>query len=520
VFFGWCFSLCIFLPLLQCCRALLRWRSQDTLPPTPFPIPLLSFFLSFFLVHQAYIQRLQVNKQIALLSEVARGALSPEAAVADLETYAPEPPACPPTEVVLRSVPPSDTHPGAILRLAGDRYVFMEYGPMELHLGLRVRVQQLEDALAAAGIDGLIETSPGVRSVMIEYDQTRLPLAELLKVLEATDAALVNADDVSIPSRVVHLPMAFDDRWTREAIAKYTRSVRPEAPYLPSNIEYVAANNGLEGDTEAVRSTVFAASYMVLGLGDVYLGAPCAVPMDPRHRLVTSKYNPARTFTPEGAVGIGGVYMCIYPMESPGGYQLVGRTLPIWNAFTRAGPFEPGKPWFLRNFDQVRYYEVSEEELEVARADFCNGRLQLRIEHTSFTVAEYHASVGGISEEVAAMKARQRAAMATQMAIDVEQLARLAAAQAAGTAPSAEDDNDDVVSEGSHAVTAAVTGTVWEIKTEVGAVVKAGDVLLVLEAMKMEYAVLAPSAGAVKRIRVKLSDMVQQGAALVVVEAQ
>lgn len=73
-----------------------------------------------------------------------------------------------------------------------------------------------------------------------------------------------------------------------------------------------------------------------------------------RHRLTVPKYNPARTFTPEGAVGIGGSYMCIYPMESPGGYQLVGRTLPIWNTFGRTGPFSADKPWLLRIFDQVR----------------------------------------------------------------------------------------------------------------------------------------------------------------------
>jgi urea carboxylase len=73
----------------------------------------------------------------------------------------------------------------------------------------------------------------------------------------------------------------------------------------------VAANNGLEGPdpVAAVRDVVMAASYMVLGLGDVYLGAPCAVPVDPRHRLVVPKYNPARTYTPEGAVGIGGSYV-------------------------------------------------------------------------------------------------------------------------------------------------------------------------------------------------------------------
>ena len=67
------------------------------------------------------------------------------------------------------------------------------------------------------------------------------------------------------------------------------------------------------------------------------------------------KYNPARTFTPEGAVGLGGAYMCIYPMDSPGGYQLIGRTLPIWNTFGRAGPFTPAKPWLLRYFDQVGF---------------------------------------------------------------------------------------------------------------------------------------------------------------------
>lgn len=70
---------------------------------------------------------------------------------------------------------------------------------------------------------------------------------------------------------------------------------------------------------DAVRKVVFEASYMVMGLGDVYLGAPCAVPVDPRHRLVVPKYNPARTYTPEGAVGIGGAYMCIVSEAAAGG---------------------------------------------------------------------------------------------------------------------------------------------------------------------------------------------------------
>ena len=76
--------------------------------------------------------------------------------------------------------------------------------------------------------------------------------------------------------------MAFNEAKTNAAIQKYMRSVRSEAPYLPSNVDFVAANNGIKNGAEGVKKIVFDASYMVLGLGDVYLGAPCAVPVDPR----------------------------------------------------------------------------------------------------------------------------------------------------------------------------------------------------------------------------------------------
>jgi urea carboxylase len=113
--------------------------------------------------------------------------------------------------------------------------------------------------------------------------------------------------------------------------------------------------------TSAQCATVFDASYLVMGLGDVYLGAPVATPLDPRHRLVTTKYNPARTWTAENSVGIGGAYLCVYGMEGPGGYQFVGRTLQMWNRYREVAAFR-GKPWLLRFFDQIRFYPVTAEE--------------------------------------------------------------------------------------------------------------------------------------------------------------
>src|SRR5690606_13486679 len=91
----------------------------------------------------------------------------------------------------------------------------------------------------------------------------------------------------------------------------------------------------------------------------------------------------------EGTVGIGGVYMCIYGMDSPGGYQLVGRTLPIWNKFLKNPVFQNGERWLLKFFDRVRYYEVTEEELTQQREAFREGRLIIRIEEEDFNLAEY-----------------------------------------------------------------------------------------------------------------------------------
>ena len=164
--------------------------------------------------------------------------------------------------------------------------------------------------------------------------------------------------------------------------------MRPDAPWCPWNIEFIRRINGL-GDVEDVRRTVFDATYLVLGLGDVYLGAPLATPVDPRHRLVTTKYNPARTWTADSTVGIGGAYLCIYGMESPGGYQLVGRTLQIWNSHRHHPPFEPGIPWLLRFFDRIHWHPVSAEELLDVRADFAAGRLEVRVEPGVFRLREY-----------------------------------------------------------------------------------------------------------------------------------
>jgi urea carboxylase len=245
------------------------------------------------------------------------------------------------TQAVLLCTPSdaSRGYPGMTVRLAGDRFVLIEYGDMILDLALRVRVHLLEQHILDRTIrpDGLEETAPGVRSLQIRYNPLVLPLSQLLELITRVDAQIENVHTTVVPSRVISLPLHFDSPGCNEAIQKYMASFRVDAPYQPSNIDYIAQNNGLASQKD-VEDRLFAASYLCLGLGDVYLGACCAVPLDPRHRMISTKMNPARTWTEEGTVGLGGAYMCIYPMDSPGGYQLAGRTLPVWNTWGHNQP--------------------------------------------------------------------------------------------------------------------------------------------------------------------------------------
>lgn len=300
-----------------------------------------------------------------------------------------------------------------VIRQQADEFLLAEVGDAVLDIGLRLRIHRLWQALTQRQVPGIIDLTPGIRSLQVHYDPSRLRRAVVVQHLLDLDGPL--PDDVVVPTRTVHLPLSWDDPSTRKAIDIYTRSVNPTAPWCPSNIEFIRRINGLDS-IATVKRIVYDAEYLVLGLGDVYLGAPVATPLDPRHRLVTTKYNPARTWTPENAVGIGGAYLCIYGMEGPGGYQFVGRTVPIWNTWKTSAAFQPGTPWLLRFFDIIRWYEVSEDELPGLRDAMRAGTWSPKIEDGSFSWKQYREFLTTNADPIAAFRAAQRQAFGEERA--------------------------------------------------------------------------------------------------------
>lgn len=419
-----------------------------------------------------------------------------------------------PDAAIVARLAPRNSRPAVIYRRAGDRYMLVEYGPLILDLELRLRVHALMTWLNAVKPEGIIELTPGIRSLQVHYNSRILPLDSLLDLLVGGEEALPAIDAMEIPTRIVRLPLSWDDAATQLAIEKYMQSVRADAPWCPSNIEFIRRINGLDS-VEQVKDIVYDASYLVMGLGDVYLGAPVCTPLDPRHRLVTTKYNPARTWTPENAVGIGGAYLCVYGMEGPGGYQFVGRTCQMWNTYRVSAEFTNDEPWLLRYFDQVRFFPVSHAELTEFRRDFLYGRARLEIRENVFRLADYRAFLSANADSIFTAKARQ------QSAFEAERQRWEATGQIGYTAelpPVFDDAVEERLEPGQVSVVSPVSGSVWRVAAAVGQSVKAGETLVLIESMKMELPVTAPMDGVVTQLRCAEGRAVQVAQTLLIFE--
>jgi len=300
-------------------------------------------------------------------------------------------------------------------RPAGERFIQFELGDdRTLDLALNFRILELNDRLRSQSPTGLIETVPALRSLLVHFDPAVLSPGDLGDLVERLNDEVPDTSDLSISSRLIRLPIAFNDATCHEACRRHLEAVKPAVPPnidSSGNVDYTVAYNGLDGPEDLYRE-VLATEWWNAFVG-FFPGLPFLFPLDSRHELFAPKYNPTRTWTAEGAVGIGGPCVAVYPVESPGGYQLFGRTVPVYDPSGAHPAFEED-PVFLKPGDRVRFVRVSEEELDEARHGVADGSYRYDIAPDAFSVAEFLAhneAVAGEAEQ--ARRRRQRGAAKT-----------------------------------------------------------------------------------------------------------
>lgn len=397
-------------------------------------------------------------------------------------------------------------HHQVTIRQSGDCNLLIELGEMELDLELRLIIHKVYQALSKQNLKGVIDLTPGVRSLQVHYESLLLNRDKLFKRVKEIFLGLEDLEDIKVPSRTIYLPLSWNDPQAKLAMEKYHTTVRNDAPWSPDNIEFIRRINGFES-VEKVQNLIFEANYLVMGLGDVYLGAPIATPTDPRHRLVTTKYNPARTWTPDNAVGIGGAYLCIYGMEGPGGYQLFGRTLQMWNTYPKGKYFSQEKPYLLRFFDQIKFYPVTSKELLQIRRDFPQGRFPLKMEQGTFSLKQYKDFLLENQESIHNFKQNQQKAFSAEK----NEWIRTGKLNFKTEDRNAEENISVNVNEGSEPIVTPIAAMVWKVLVKVGEVLEIDQPVAVLESMKMESSIYSDSKGVVEAVYITEGDEIHAG---------
>ncbi|GAA5886536.1 hypothetical protein JCM6882_001679 [Rhodosporidiobolus microsporus] len=428
------------------------------------------------------------------------------------------------TDGILLVLEKTETSPRLSFRQSGDGGILIEVGD-QTNLSFRTRLitELWERRLREKKVDGLYAFIQNVASILIKFHPAILPQQTLLDLLTSTFAGLPEASlEISVPSRRIELPVTFNDSVIEETIRRYMVSTgRKKAVYLPDNLDYLAKATGVDGVEGVVKT--FTSSDWFCTSRAFFLGLPFLFPLDKRALLASQKYNPTRTFTPSGTLGYAGVQAAVYPVDSPGGYQIIGRTLTPWSVKGRYGAGYEGH-FLLKSFDVVRWVRMEEKEFAEVEKSFTAGSYMPKVEEITISAKEMAELERSTADEVQAraeqMKrnlaelAKEESVLVAEYHAELEK-AKEEAEAAAGSGGKAG---------GSHSGTplkSPVLAAVRSIGVSIGDILSTDVVPCKVEAMKTEIAIKVSRALVGKKvtgIAVEVGDVVKPGEAVLYCE--
>ena len=266
---------------------------------------------------------------------------------------------------------------------AGDKYMLIEFGNI-MNLELNFTAQNLAKAIKDHKIRGVYETSPCFASMIVHYEPDEIKFNDLKKELFSLIESLGPTDEIEINSRIFSFPTVYLDKWTQECIEDYSNKIAKKKP----DPELITELNNLESTDQFIR-VHSSTEYWVAAIG-FWPGLPFMMALDPRCKLTVPKYNPPRTWTPKGTVGMGGASTCIYPDRLPGGYQIFGIIpVPIWDT-NKSFPVFENNICLFQPGDRVKFVPTSYEEFDHVYNKIEDGSYDYNIvEYQKFSVKNY-----------------------------------------------------------------------------------------------------------------------------------
>ncbi|MFE3179103.1 allophanate hydrolase subunit 1 [Amycolatopsis sp. NPDC059090] len=266
----------------------------------------------------------------------------------------------------------------------GDEHIFVELAE-EMSLQANFRAMAITTSLRENRPDGVVEICPANASYQVRYNPDVIEPRTLMAHLRDIEEKVGDAADFSLATRVVEIPVLYQDPWTTETLMRFRdRHQDPDA----TDIEYAARINGYAGADEFIAAHS-GAPWFVSMVGFV-AGLPFMYQMVPRERqIVVPKYLRPRTDTPKQTVGYGGCFSCIYSVRGAGGYQMFGITpAPIYDPAQELPDFGDFMVFF-RPGDIVRFKPIDRDAYDDCVKEVEAGTFRIRSRPVDFGLREY-----------------------------------------------------------------------------------------------------------------------------------
>ena len=264
-----------------------------------------------------------------------------------------------------------------------DDYVFVELD-REMSFDANFRSMAITQEIAERDLAGVEEICPGNASYLIRFDPEELAPDELVERLKSV-AAETDITEYRWETRVIDFPVLYADEWTHETVMNFRENHQdPEA----TDLEYSARINGFDS-AEAFIDAHSGAPHLVTMMGFVP-GLPFCFQMVPRDRQIeVPKYVEPRTNTPSRAVGYGGAFTAVYPVQGAGGYQLYGRTpIEVLDVDQRLADFAESMV-FPQPGDMLNFRRIDREEYDAIREEVEAGSYEYPIKETDFAPEDF-----------------------------------------------------------------------------------------------------------------------------------
>lgn len=276
----------------------------------------------------------------------------------------------------------------------GDEFVFVEMSEA-MSLETNFQTMAITQRLKEESLKGILDICPGNASYMVRFNPDQIHPDALISKLKGLEES-VSLNDIEISSRMVDVPILFEDPWTHEALMRFRdRHQDPDS----TDLEYAARINGFDSK-EALIKAITDSPYIVSMIGFVP-GLPWCYQIVPHDKQIeVPKYVRPRTFTPERAFGYGGAFAVIYPVQGAGGYQLFGTAAaPIFDKDQKTYDFKD-EITFPRQGDIFRYRSITMDEYNAIRNEVEEGTFRYKMKPITFTPQTVLEDPNAFSEDV------------------------------------------------------------------------------------------------------------------------